>query len=256
MFHTEYKPAKEIEFSLRKYRRIAIISCNVCANLSDTGGKKGLKLMQDMCREWGKETVGFLVFGACVGSFMEYTVKRHIKPIRPDLDAIMVISCAGGVKSAKLYNPDLPVVAACDSFGSLPLTPRVGAHDSPIIHTVCPICEDGHCVMSYTAGICPVAACPLECRYGFCDNPPRDGEVACTEDPGRDCVWVLIKEEVEARGGDIKDLEELKQIHGRRDLKRMPTLRKQTALPPFMKVAKWTTGELFNPGADVLHWLK
>ena len=256
MFHTEYKPAEEIEFSLRKYHRIAIISCNVCANLSDTGGRKGLELMEDLCRKWGKETVGFLVFGACVGSFMEYTTKRYIRPLSSSLDAIMVISCAGGVKSAKLYNPDLPVIAACDSFGSLPLTPRGGSRDSLVIHTPCPICEDGHCVMSYTAGICPVVTCPLECRYGFCDNPPREGEVACTEDPGMDCVWILIKKEVDARGGDIEALEELKAMHEQQNLKRMPTRQKEKASLPLMRLAQWTTGELFNPGADVLHWLK
>jgi len=256
MFRTRYKSAGEIEFSLRNYERVGILSCNVCSNLSDTGGKKGLELMKGLCEEWGKDTTGFLVFGACVGSFMDHTMNRRIKPIASQLDALLVISCAGGIKAANIYGPGLPIIAACDSFGSIPLTPRGGPHDSLVVDEVCPICDDGHCVMSYTAGICPVVSCPLESRYGFCEKPPEDGSRECTEDPRLDCVWLDIKEEAAKRGVDIEALRELKLLHEDEALRRMPSPLRQTAPPPLMKLAQWSTGELFNPGAEVLHWLR
>ena len=193
MFHTEYKSADEIKFSMKDYERIGILTCSICANLSDTGGKEGLELIGGLCEEWGKEVTGFLVFGACIGSFMDYAIQKYIKPSRAQLDALLVISCAGGVKTASLHSPDLPVLAACDSFGSLPLTPRGGPHDSLVLDGLCPMCDDGHCVITYTAGICPVAECPLKCRYGFCENPPEAGSRNCTDDPGIDCVWVDIQ---------------------------------------------------------------
>lgn len=256
MFRTAYKSADEIKLSMRNHERIAILSCSVCANLSDTGGKEGLELMKGLCEGWGKEVTGFLVFGACVGSFMEYTIRKYIEPISPDLDALLVISCAGGLKTANLYSPGLPVLAACDSFGSMPLTPRGGPHDSLVVDGLCPICDDGHCVMTYTAGICPVIGCPLGCRYGFCENPPGEGEVKCTEDPGRECVWVEISEEASKRGIDIGDLKELELIHRDGTLKRMPSLLRRTAPLPLRKAANLVTGELFNPVADVLHWAR
>lgn len=256
MFRTEFKSADEIKFSMRKYEKIGIISCSVCANLSDTGGKEGLELMEGLCREWGKEVTGFLIFGACVGSFMEYAMNRYIRPIRSRLDAVLVISCSGGVKTANLHSPGVPVLAACDSFGSIPLTPREGPHDSPVVDGVCPICEDGHCVMSYTAGICPVTGCPLQSRYGFCDNPPKGDSRICTEDPGKECVWVEIREEAEKRGVDIGALQELERIHNDGTFTRMPSLVRQTAPFPLKKAAQFVTGELFNPFADFLHWTK
>ncbi|MBU4174598.1 MAG: methylenetetrahydrofolate reductase C-terminal domain-containing protein [Actinobacteria bacterium] len=256
MFRTEYKSADEIKFSMRNYERIGILSCSVCANLSDTGGKKGLELMKGLCEEWGKDVTGFLVFGACVGSLMEYTMSKYIEPIRSRLDALLVISCAGGIKASNLYSPGLPIVAACDSFGSMPLTPRGGSHDSLVVDALCPICDDGHCVISYTAGICPVTECPLESRYGFCENPPKAGSRKCTQDPGRNCVWVEIGEEAGKRGVDIKVLQELKLIHQDEVPKRMPSLVRQKAPLPLKKAAQFVTGELFNPYADFIHWTR
>jgi hypothetical protein len=61
MFHTEYKSADEIKFSMKDYERIGILTCSICANLSDTGGKAGLELIGGLCEEWGKKVTGFLV---------------------------------------------------------------------------------------------------------------------------------------------------------------------------------------------------
>lgn len=256
MFRTAFKSEDEIKLSLRNYERIGILSCSVCANLSDTGGREGLELMTKLCRDWGKEVSGFLVFGACVGSLMRYAMKKNVEPVAHRLDALLLVSCAGGVKSANLYSPGLPVLAACDSFGSIPLTPRGGTHESPVIDGLCPICPDGHCVLTYTAGICPVTACPLECRYGFCDNPPEDGGRSCTEDPGIDCVWLEIKEEAAKRGIDIDSLRELERIHKDPTSRRMPSLVTQSAPRPLEAAAQFVTGELFNPFSDALHWTR
>jgi hypothetical protein len=118
------------------------------------------------------------------------------------------------------------------------------------------MCDDGHCVITYTAGICPVAECPLESRYGFCEKPPEAGSRKCTQDPGIDCVWVDIREEAEKRGVDIEVLEELKQIHEDETLRRMPSLVRQTAPFHTMKVAQFVTGEICNPCADLVHWIR
>jgi hypothetical protein len=256
MFHTEYKSAEEIEFSLGDYEKVCVLSCNVCANLSDTGGRAGLELMQGLCRGWGKEASGILVFGACVGTLMEYTMARYVEPAGLEFDAILLVSCAGGLKAANLYSPGLPVIAACDSFGSMPLTPRDGSLSSPVVDAVCPLCDDGHCVLSYTAGICPVAGCPRGLRYGFCEEPPPEGTRRCTDDASLDCVWIEIREEAAKRGVDIEALKEVERIHADENARRMPVLVRQTSPGVLRHTAGWVTDRLFNPFADILHWTR
>ncbi|KAF5424454.1 MAG: hypothetical protein C5S41_05015, partial [Candidatus Methanomarinus sp.] len=41
MQKTEWKSVEEIEFILRDFQKISIISCGACANLCNTGGNAG-----------------------------------------------------------------------------------------------------------------------------------------------------------------------------------------------------------------------
>ncbi len=254
MFQTKYKSEEELQYSLRNFQKVGIISCNVCCNLSDCGGQQGLELMSGFCRNWGKAVVAdCLIFGGCVGTVHEHAVKKRIYPHQSDIDALVMISCAAGIKTANLYSPGLPVVAACDSFGSYPLSPRQGPNDSLTIHTYCPICPDGHCVMSYTAGICPVVLCPEKCRYGYCENPPQSPNRQCTKDENMACVWKTIEETIAQRGESLDSLKELEQIHADKTLRRMPTPETERAAGWQIKMAQWFSLNVLNRVADSLH---
>ena len=47
MIKTVWKPRSELELALRDVKRVAIVSCGTCANILDTGGETGLRVMRD-----------------------------------------------------------------------------------------------------------------------------------------------------------------------------------------------------------------
>ena len=256
MFKSVYKSAYEIRFSLEPYHRLALFSCGVCANLADVGGIRGARMLGGLLGEWGKEVVlSRVVSGCCVGTIMEDAVRRYLAPRRPDLEALVVISCAGGIKCANLHSPGLPVIAACDSVGSLPLTPRNSPREGLAIAGTCPGCDDGHCVISYTAGICPVTECRLHRRYGPCEDAPTNGST-CAQDPRRSCVWPLIASEVKKRGRSLEPLAELERIHRQTHAERLPTLVRSTTAWPLQRLAATVMSGLPVPITRLLHAIR
>jgi hypothetical protein len=205
MIKTRWKSRAELEHALRNARKVAVFSCGTCANIIDTGGPKGIEVMKRLLGELGKEVVvAEVALACCAEELMRPLFNAHRKALA-DCDAVVIISCAGGVKSAILSNPGAPVIAALDTLGSAP----VSFQDSPVARSVCTTC--GHCVLSYTGGICPISECPTKRKYGPCDKAPKEG-TACAVNPERDCVWIEI-----AKRGDLKALEELAEIHKRNE---------------------------------------
>jgi hypothetical protein len=155
-------------------------------------------------------------------------VKRRIRPIASKIDALVVVSCPGGVKSANLCNPGVPVIAACDSLGSNPQFPRGDTRTGLVLSPSATICTDGYCVLSYTAGICPVSECPRKTRYGPCPDFPDNSDRWCVIDPERSCVWKVIGEEVARRGENLEILEDVERMHNVEDYQRLPAAHRDT----------------------------
>ena len=112
MQRTVWKSADEIRFSLQPFKRIAVFSCGVCANLSGTGGHRGLKIIRNQLEAWDKQIVTErVVVACCAEEIMRQAVQlAGITPGR--CDAMVVLSCAGGIKSAALSSPHIPVIPA------------------------------------------------------------------------------------------------------------------------------------------------
>ena len=116
-------------------------------------------------------------------------------------DALIVISCAAGVKSAFLCRPGVAVIAVTDSVGSVPITRQ----DDFVARSSCTSC--GHCVITFTGGICPLSECPSQKKYEPCSRY-LEGDGRCVVDVARDCVWREIE-----RRGDLAALEMLRRMH-------------------------------------------
>lgn len=201
MIKTIWKPRSELELALRDVKRVAIVSCGTCANILDTGGETGLRVMRELVQGMGKEvTCEVIAIACCAEELMRPLFKMHAGPLSKS-DAMVVISCAGGVKSAVLSSPGLPVIAALDTIGSAP----VSFQDSPVNRSTCSAC--GQCVLTFTGGICPIGECPSKRKYSPCDKAPTEG-TRCGVVPERDCVWVEIR-----KRGNMQALAELERIH-------------------------------------------
>jgi hypothetical protein len=201
MIKTVWKPRAELELALRDVDRVALISCGTCANIIDTGGETGLRVMRELVQEMGKEVVfEGIAIACCAEELMRPLFKMYAGPLSRS-DAMVVISCAGGVKAAVLCSPGLPVIAALDTIGSAP----VSFQDTLVSRSACSAC--GQCVLTFTGGICPIGECPSKRKYSPCDKAPTEG-TRCGVVPERDCVWVEIRQR-----GDMQALAELERIH-------------------------------------------
>ncbi len=212
MLKSIWKPESEIQKALEGVESIALISCAVCANLSGTGGHQGLKTMKGLAEKWGKRVVtSQCVVACCSAEIMAQANRVYLAPIAEKCDAVVMLSCAGGVKSAYLAKPDMAVVAALDSVGSAVITQQ----DDPIVQSLCVGC--GQCVLSYTGGICPMSKCPSKRRYSPCSRQPEAGNT-CTVNPAQKCVW----KEIEKRG-DMEALAALGHMHKGEQSERIPS---------------------------------
>lgn len=211
MLVSAWKSSEEIEHALSGKQNIAVFSCNVCANLNGTGGARGLHKMVSLLKQWGKSVVVAKTVNVCCSEeILRQYIHIYIRPRRESCDALVMLSCAGGVKCAFLCDPGVPVVAAMDSLGSGVISTSKPFHDVGI----CASCD--HCVLTWTAGICPVSSCPAKKKYGPCKKAP-DQAGPCVIDPSRMCVWREI-----GKVGDMPALARLAEIHGRENYTRLP----------------------------------
>ncbi len=201
MNKTVWKPQKEIAHLFRDVSQVTVLSCCFCANLSGTGGELGIRIMKRMLKDLKVKAVrSECVLVCCEENVMRQAIRRYKRSLARS-DALVVLSCAGGVKAAFLGEPGIPVICPLNPVGS-----AVVSHaDDPVARGLCTTC--GTCVLAHTAGICPVSECPAGTRYGPCKKSGDDpGE--CVMRRGIDCVWKEIKKRT-----DIEGLAELKRLH-------------------------------------------
>ena len=248
MLETRYKSAEELKYSIGEGKRLAILSCGACANLCDVGGVRGMNFIKGQLEEWGNAVVAARTIVACCPTAIMQDAQRMVLK-SSDIDALVVISCAAGVKSAFLCGPGIPIVAACDSVGASCVGNSEVPIDSFVEHSLCTSC--GHCVLSYTGGICPLAVCPSKSNYGPCNKAPEEG-TQCGVDPNRECIW----KEIERRGADLAALQELKRIHKEGEQNRIPSLNGKSS-GGFLRKSVGLIGSKI-PGRlmEVVHWVR
>jgi hypothetical protein len=186
MIVTDKKPRQEVLDALKDYHKVFVIGCGSCAAASRTGG-------EDECREWvdelknnGKEPTGHFIPEETCHVFLLKSMLRQSEPAAAS-DIFLVLSCGAGVQAVSAAT-DKPVVAGLNSM-FLGTTYRAGE-----FLKYCSLC--GSCVLSSTAGICPVTRCPKGLLNGPCGGMVNG---MCEVDSGMKCVWVEIYERLKSR---------------------------------------------------------
>jgi ferredoxin len=205
---TEQKPIEEIEQFLEKDKNVYIIGCGTCATMCHTGGKTEILEMKEKLEAMGKNVVGWMVIPtACddlTGDALEEDAERVLKA-----DSILVMACAFGTQTvasfasenAKAVNPALNTLFVGKGSGEM-----------GVFSEICQQCGD--CLLSATAGICPITICAKGLLNGPCGGTNKG---KCEEDPEKDCAWTLIY----ARLNKLGKLDEMKKYRAPRNYQKV-----------------------------------
>jgi len=176
---TKQKPLEEIEQELDGLDGVYIIGCGTCATMTKTGGREEVLDMKERLQGLGKIVTGWTVLPTACDEMTGASMADNSAAIG-NASCILVMSCAIGVQRVASYVKK-PVIPAVDTL-------FIALEDSPgDFHEVCVQC--GHCVLGYTAGICPMTACHKHLLNGPCGGT-NNGK--CEIDSDRDCAWTLI----------------------------------------------------------------
>jgi len=176
---TRQKPIEEIEQHLEEQDRVCIIGCGTCATMTRTGGRDEVLEMKEHLQNIGKLVTGWIVIPTACDEMTEVALEENNGVIQ-NASCLLVMSCALGVHKVGSYI-EKPVIPALDTLFT-------GMEDSPgSFHEVCGQC--GHCILGYTAGICPITTCNKHLLNGPCGGT-NNGK--CEVDKEKDCAWTLI----------------------------------------------------------------
>ncbi|GAB4247209.1 methylenetetrahydrofolate reductase C-terminal domain-containing protein [Deferrisoma sp.] len=188
MVVTTPKPWEEVRFALGDGARWVIVGCAECAAVCQTGGSAQVDDLAERMEAEGFEVLARVDLPSPCDRRL---TRRDLKRVARELevaDGVVCLACGGGAQAvAELVGK--PVVAGLDAH-FVGTVERVG-----VFHEQCALC--GECLLNETAGLCPVTGCPKSLRNGPCEDANGG---ACEADPGRDCVWELIWERLEALG--------------------------------------------------------
>ena len=110
MIVTYSKPYGVVKGMLKKWKTVGIISCNSCARVCETGGRKKLEEMSERLKTDGFEVVDTeLVPMACMIDLL----KKHDY----QADVLLILACDSGVCTAQSLYPTKVVVPANDTVG-------------------------------------------------------------------------------------------------------------------------------------------
>ena len=184
---TKQKPLEEIQQQLEGLNRVYIIGCGTCTTMTRTGGKEEVLAMKEHLQGLGKMVTGWTVIPIACDEMTEVSVRETSEAIQ-NANCLLVMTCALGVQKVGSYLSK-PVIPALDTL-------FIGLEDSPgNFHEVCAQC--GHCVIGWTAGICPITACHKHLLNGPCGGT-NNGK--CEVDKTKDCAWTLIYQRLKEQG--------------------------------------------------------
>lgn len=211
MIGTTKKPLEEVLAALAPYRKVALVGCDGCAKICQTGGVDEVAQLAKTLEAHGKE----IVFEAtpertCNVAKSDPVLKPLADKIK-EADALLVLGCGGAVQITRYlteqYGLTKPVKVGLNSVGHLDtVVPGAMAMEE---------CSDcGDCVLNDTGGICPVTRCAKSLLNGPCGGA-EGGK--CEVDHNRDCAWILIYERLKALG----ETDKLKRFMEPKDFSKM-----------------------------------
>jgi len=197
---SERKAIEEIMQYLAESKSVYIIGCGTCATMLHTGGKSEVLEMKQQLEATGKKVTGWMVIPTACDELTREALKENAKEIEA-ADSILVMTCAFGVQTVKLYT-DKPIYPALNTL-------FIGKEETPgCFIEVCMQC--GNCVLAKTAGICPLVRCAKSLLNGPCGGSANG---KCEISPEIPCAWQLIIERLNHLG----QLDKLEEIEPPRD---------------------------------------
>jgi len=184
---TKQKSLEEIEEQLGGLDRVFIVGCGTCATMTRTGGREEVLDVKERLQDLDKIVTGWTVLPTACDEMTEASLTENNGAI-DNASCILAMSCALGVQRVASYI-NKPVIPALDTL-------FIGLEESPgNFHEVCAQC--GHCVLGYTADICPITACHKHLLNGPCGGTDNG---KCEVDKEKDCAWTLIYRRLKEQG--------------------------------------------------------
>ena len=110
MIITELKPYGLIKAKLNKKEKIGIVSCNACAKMCETGGKKAMKELALRLRKDGYNVIDTDLIGRACDFGSLKAGQLHGK-------TIIVLACDAGVYNLRKLFPKRKIIAGLDTVG-------------------------------------------------------------------------------------------------------------------------------------------
>lgn len=188
MIVSKQKPFHEIIEALADSQRLFLVGCARCATVCKAGGEEEIWQMQEALVADGREVTGSIVIDEACHMLRVQRDLRGRREMVAEADTILVLACGAGVQSVAAAAEKRTVVGLDTLF--LGNTRRFGQYEQK-----CSLC--GQCIVTETAGICPVTACPKGLLNGPCGGMD---EGHCETDAERECAWVQISERLAGQG--------------------------------------------------------
>lgn len=190
MIISQQKPFADILAVLGESRAVFLVGCAKCATVCKSGGEEEVWQMQEALTAAGKIVTGSVIIDEACHMLRVSRDLRGRQQQVDDADALLVMACGAGIQSVSAANSK-KTIAALDSM-FLGNIRRFGQFEQK-----CSLC--GECILTETAGICPVTACPKGLLNGPCGG--MDGG-QCETDREAECAWAQIYARMHESGID------------------------------------------------------
>jgi ferredoxin len=192
MIISQQKPFETILAALGESRAVFIVGCAVCATVCKSGGEEEVWQMQEALAAAGKEITGTIIIDEACHILRVSRDLRGRQQMVDAADALLVMACGAGIQSVAAAVPKKTVAALDTIF--LGNIRRFGQFEQK-----CSLC--GECILTETAGICPVTTCPKGLLNGPCGGMD---EGRCETNAESECVWAQIYAKRVATGSTLQ----------------------------------------------------
>jgi len=198
MIVAERKPIEEIMGFIRDCKRVLLVGCNECVTVCYAGGKKEVEILASaLTMAFMKEGRELEVKEVTLERQCDHEYLEEIRKIIDEYDAVISLACGVGVQFLAEKYFRTPVFPGVNTL-FMGVTEERGVWAER-----CQGC--GQCILSQTAGICPVSRCAKRLLNGPCGGSTRG---KCEINPELDCAWQLIIDRLKELGR-LEDYETL-----------------------------------------------
>jgi ferredoxin len=198
MIVAERKPIEEIMGFIRDCKRVLLVGCNECVTVCYAGGKKEVEILASaLTMAFMKEGKELEVKEVTLERQCDHEYLEEIRKIIDEYDAVISLACGVGVQFLAEKYFRTPVFPGVNTL-FMGVTEERGVWAER-----CQGC--GQCILSQTAGICPVSRCAKRLLNGPCGGSTKG---KCEINPELDCAWQLIIDRLKELGR-LEDYETL-----------------------------------------------